>query len=281
MQTFFAKNKDVTLAYETVGELTGEPLLFISGLGSQLVYWSDELCEPFLERGFFIIRFDNRDVGLSTKIDVAKSGAYSLADMAADAVAVLDAVGIEKANVVGNSLGGMIAQTMAIEHPQRVKTLTSIMSAPSADSIINGDAQQQGAMAASVTVDVSDPETFVDLQVEGYRVTSGPHFDEAYMRGIVQRSFERGHYAAGWANQLGTAVFSPDRTEKLKQLDLPSLVIHGALDPLIPVAAGRATAAAIPNAKLLIFDDMGHNLPRHRWGEIAEAVAQLVKESEK
>lgn len=293
MKSGFAKNGTIEIAYEAVGDPQNETVIFISGLGSQLVYWTDELCQEFLDRNFHVVRFDNRDVGLSSKTageppsveevmtGHAQPAPYTLTDMAADTISVLDALNINAAHIVGTSLGGMIAQTVAINHPDRTRTLTSIMSAakPSAavaeetDDPIAG--QSEEAVNKSLTMDMNDPATYVELQVEGYRATSGPHFDADYQRAIIQRSFERCYHPAGWSYQMMAARASGDRTEALGQLTMPTLVIHGALDPLIPPAAGEATAAAIPGARLLILDDMGHNLPRPRWTEIADAIHAL------
>lgn len=295
MKSGFAQNGTIEIAYEALGDPQNETVICISGLGSQLVYWTDELCQEFLDRNFHVIRFDNRDVGLSSKtpgkppsVEAVMAGdslpvPYTLTDMAADTISVLDALDIDAAHIVGTSLGGMIAQTVAIEHPARALSLTSIMSAakPSAAVAENDDEPIQGqsddAVSKSLTMDMSDPATYVDLQVEGYRATSGPHFDADYQRAIIQRSFDRCYHPAGWSYQMMAARASGDRTEALSQLTTPVLVIHGAVDPLIPPAAGEATAAAIPNARLLIFDDMGHNLPRPRWAEIADAVYALRK----
>ena len=290
METKYANNNGVKIAYETVGDPQNETIIFISGLGSQLVYWTDELCQRFIDRGFHIIRFDNRDVGLTSKTtgkppEVASimqshnlKVPYTLSDMAADTICVLDAVGVSRAHIVGTSLGGMIAQTVAIEYPSRVKTLTSIMSASSRATAVPDNGEQDEAVNASLTVDLSDPKTYVDLQVEGYRVTSGPHFDPIYQREIIQRSFARCYHPEGWSYQMMAAIASGDRTEKLGTLKIPTLVIHGGVDPLIPPASGKATADAIPNAKWLLIEDMGHNLPRPRWDEIADAVAKLANQ---
>ena len=287
MNSGFADNSGVKIAYETLGDPNNESIIFISGLGSQLVYWTDELCQVFIDRGFHIIRFDNRDMGLSDKTlgtppsveevlqDPNFQAPYTLSDMADDLVAVLDAVGVGRAHVVGVSLGGMIAQTTAIDHPERTKTVTSIMSAPMPGSAVRDTDDE--AVSASLTMDMSDPETYVDIQVEGYRVTSGPHFDPVYQRKIIQKSFDRCYHPDGWSYQMLAALASGDRTEKLGRLTMPALVIHGALDPLIPPAGGEATAAAIPNAKLIVYDDMGHNLPRPRWADIADAILELSR----
>ncbi|MEM7336499.1 MAG: alpha/beta hydrolase [Chloroflexota bacterium] len=285
METKYAQNGSTKIAYQTLGDPKNETIILISGLGSQLVYWTDELCQKFIDRGFHIIRFDNRDVGMTSKTsgepptvetvlsDPNFKAPYTALDMAADTVAVLDAVGVEQAHIVGTSMGGMIAQTVAIEHPQRVKTLTSIMSASSrADSLSNDD----DAVSASISVDVSNPDTYVDLQVEGYRVTSGPHFDPVYQRQIIQESFDRCYHPQGWAFQMMAVLASGDRVEKLKQVDIPTLVIHGALDPLITPDRGKETADSIPGARWLLIEDMGHNLPRPRWDEIADAITELA-----
>ncbi len=282
-------NNDINIVYETLGDPSNETIIFISGLGSQLVYWTDELCQQFLDRGFYVVRFDNRDVGLSSKtagdppdIDEVMRGnvteaPYTLSDMAADTVSVLDALGIETSHVVGTSLGGTIAQTVAIEHPHRVKSLTSIMSASNPKAMILEDWEENEAVGKSLTMDMSDPATYVEGQVEGYRATSGPYFDEAYQRDIIQRSFDRCYHPAGWAYQMMANQTSGDRTERLGRLTMPALVIHGRLDPLIPLSAGEATAAAIPGAKLLIIEDMGHNLPQPSWAEIADTIAEVAR----
>ncbi len=289
MEQRFADNNGIKIAYETLGDPKNETIIFISGLGSQLVYWTDELCQRFIDRDFHIVRFDNRDVGLSSKtpgtppdMDTLMASenieaAYTLSDMAADTVSVLDALGVEAAHVVGTSLGGMIAQTVAIEHPHRVRTLTSIMSASSRSAAVSDSGESDDAVEASLTMDMSDPETYVDLQVEGYRVTSGPHFDPVYQRDILQRSFDRCYHPDGWSYQMMAVIASGDRTEKLGSLTMPVLVIHGGVDPLILPAAGKATAAAIPGAKFLLIEDMGHNLPRPRWDEIADAITTLAR----
>ncbi len=292
MKSGYADNNGAKIAYETLGDPSNESIIFISGLGSQLVFWTDEFCQLFIDRGFHIIRFDNRDVGLSHKtpgtppsVEEVMGGtdfqaAYTLSDMAADTMAVLNAVGVDQAHVVGTSLGGTIAQTSAIEHPDRVKTMTSIMSAPSRATLLEGESEQDEAADASLKMDMSDPDTYVDIQLEGWRATSGPHFDPVYQRKILQTSFDRCYHPDGWSYQMMAAAASGDRTELLGQLQMPALVIHGGVDPLIPPIGGQATAAAIPNAKLVIYDDMGHNLPRPRWSDIADEVATLAKQAD-
>ncbi|MFK7800576.1 MAG: alpha/beta fold hydrolase [Anaerolineae bacterium] len=288
MNSGFADNNGAKIAYETLGNPENETVIFISGLGSQLVYWTDELCQEFIDRGLHIIRFDNRDVGLSHKTpgsppsveevmqDPNFQAPYTLSDMANDVIAVLDANGVEQAHIVGVSLGGMIAQTVAIDHPSRTKTLTSIMSAPSRSAAIREESADE-AVSASLTMDMSDPNTYVDIQVESYRVTSGPHFDPVYQRKILQKSFDRCYHPDGWSYQMMAASASGSRIEKLGQVKMPALVIHGGVDPLIPPKGGEMTAAAIPGSKFIVYDDMGHNLPRPRWADIADEVLELSR----
>lgn len=284
----FANNGDTEIYFETVGDPSGRPLVLICGLGSQLVFWTAPLCQEFIDRGFYIIRLDNRDTGLSSKtcgavpdMEEAMNGnveaaAYTLSDMADDVVAVLDALGIEVAHVAGTSLGGTIAQTLALDHASRVLSLTSIMSGTGPDRMSVGrDGADADAVSKSLTMDMTDPATYVDTQVEGWRATAGPLFESDYYRDIIQRAFDRSYHPEGWSWQMLAMRASGDRTERLASLQMPSLVIHGAVDPLVPIAAGRATADAIVGARLLIIDDMGHDWPRQKWPEIAQAIAQL------
>ena len=284
-----ANNAGTNIYYEVLGNPEHETLILISGLGSQLLYWTDELCQVFADRNFQVIRFDNRDVGLSSKTsgltqsvsEILQSeevnAPYSLSDMAADTIGILDALKIETAHMMGVSLGGMIAQTLAIEFPQRVRSLISIMSAPNSRMSISDDELSTEAVSKSLTLDLSNSETYVDLQVEGYRVTSGPHFDEAYIRQILQCSFNRCYHPSGWSFQMAAARASGERLSDLSRLMLPTLIIHGAVDPLIPVSYGQATAAAIRNAQLIIIEDMGHCLLAPHWELVADAVAELAR----
>jgi pimeloyl-ACP methyl ester carboxylesterase len=288
MKNGIAINNGIKIAYQVLGNPDNETIILIAGLGSQLIYWTDELCQVFLDRGFQVIRFDNRDSGLSSKTpgnpplvevvmqDEVTEAVYTLSDMAADTISVLDTLNIGAAHVVGTSLGGMIAQTTAIEHPHRVRSLTSIMSTPEPGAAIREDSTNDEAIKKSLTIDLSDPDTYVDLQLEGYRDAAGPHFEADYMRDIVQRSFDRCYHPAGWSYQMLAMRASGDRTEQLGLLTMPVLVIHGGLDPLIPPKAGEATAAAIPGAKFIVIDDMGHNFPRPRWAEIADAIVEVA-----
>jgi pimeloyl-ACP methyl ester carboxylesterase len=288
MQTGLATNKNTSIAYEVLGKASDPALIVISGLGSQLVYWTDDLCAEFTRRGFRVIRLDNRDVGLSDKTPGTPPGMekvmdgglanppYTLSDMAADTIAVLDALDIGSAHVAGVSLGGMIAQTMAIEFPHRIGSLTSVMSSSWRKANMTDSTGDDDAVTASLTLDLNNPDTWIDLQIEGYREISGPHFDEVYTRDIIERSFTRCYHPAGWAYQMAAAIASGDRRPALKKLNLPVLVIHGGADNLIPPSAGKETADSIPGSRYLLIDDMGHNLLPAHWQPVANAIADVA-----
>lgn len=273
----------ITIEYDEMGE--GDPLLIIMGLGGQLVDWPDGFLEQLVAQGFRVIRFDNRDSGLSTEISgpppttsqLAKSvllrrlidAEYQLRDMADDAAGLLDALTIERAHVMGISMGGMIAQELAIHHPSRVRSLTSIMST-------TGDRRVGRASAAIIRKTLRRPtptrENAVDLSVESFRAFTGPTFDEVEFRALAERSVARSWRPAGTARQTAAIFASPDRTDALGRLDVPTLVVHGLTDPLVRPSGGLATARAVPGSRLLMFNDMGHDLPRTRWAEMAEAI---------
>jgi pimeloyl-ACP methyl ester carboxylesterase len=278
----------VTIAYETLGDPAEVPLVLVAGLGRQLIGWPDGFLRALVERGHFVIRFDNRDVGESSHLSDgpqpdlracltgdASSAPYSLSDMAADTAGLLDALGIESAHLAGASLGGMIAQTVAIEHRERVRSLTSIMST-------TGDRSLPQATPKAVEVLFQPPswtrDEAMDRAVAGARVIGSPGFpmDEAAVRDGAGRAWDRGYDPRGIARQLAAVAASGDRTEALRPLRVSTLVIHGEEDPLIRVEAGRATAAAIEGAELVTIAGMGHDLPRGVWDRIADAIASLV-----
>ena len=280
-----ARTGGIELAYETFGDRDDPPLLLIMGLGTQMLGWPDEFCASLAERGRFVVRFDNRDVGLSTHLDDAPradiqalmggdhaSASYSLSEMAGDAAGLLDALGIEAAHVVGASMGGMIAQTLALEHPERVLTLTSIMSTTGERGV---GAPTQAALTVLLAPPARSREEAIERSVESYRVIGSPgfSFDEAALRERTALSYDRAHDPAGIGRHLAAIWVSGDRTPKLRGLDVPTLVIHGDRDTLVQVDGGRATAAAIPGAELAIIDGMGHDLPREVWPELVERIA--------
>jgi pimeloyl-ACP methyl ester carboxylesterase len=276
----------ITIEYEEQG--SGEPLLLIMGLGGQLVDWPQGLIDQLLDRGFRVIRFDNRDIGLSTEFDgvapptrgqLAKAitvgrpmpASYLLHDMAADAVGLLDALGIGRAHVVGMSMGGMIAQQIAIDFPERVSSLVSIMSTTGSRRVGRPTAKvaRMSLRRPAVALDES-----IDRAVEFFREISGSRFDEAEFREMAKADYERSFRPEGMARQLAAIIASGDRTAALQQLDVPTLVVHGLADTLVRPSGGIATAKAIPDSRLLMFNDMGHDFPNTRHAEIAEAIAR-------
>ena len=273
----------MTLEYEVHGE--GDPLLLVMGLGGQLVAWPATFISGLVDRGFQVITFDNRDIGLSTKIDAAPptktqsamfsisrrfaKSAYLLSDMAKDTVGLLDALNIERAHVVGMSMGGMIAQTMAIEHPSRVRSLTSIMSTTGNPRV--GRPKTSVLLRASKLTGGSK-ETFADRQAALFKLFSGSLYDELEIREVAKLSLERNFTPDGTARQMAAIMASPDRTPQLKKLNVPTLVVHGLEDGLVQPSGGYATTKAIPGARLLAFPDMGHNLPQARIPEILDEI---------
>ena len=273
----------ITLEYEVHGE--GDPLLLVMGLGGQLVAWPSSFIAGLVDRGFKVIAFDNRDIGLSTKVDAAPptklqsamfsvsrrfaKSAYLLSDMAKDAVGLLDALNIERAHVVGMSMGGMIAQTMAIEHPSRVRSLTSIMSTTGNPRV--GRPKTSVLLRASKLTGGSK-ETFADRQAALFKLFSGSLYDELEIREVAKLSLERNFTPDGTARQMAAIMASPDRTPQLKKLNVPTLVVHGLEDGLVQPSGGYATTKAIPGARLLAFPDMGHNLPQARIPEILDEI---------
>ncbi|MEM7285512.1 MAG: alpha/beta hydrolase [Actinomycetota bacterium] len=275
---------DITLEYDVQGD--GEPLLLVMGLGGQLIDWPQEFVDLFLAEGFQVIRFDNRDVGLSTQTSWTPPNrrktlmsmvtrrplpgvGYTLTDMAGDAAAVLDAVGLDSAHVVGASMGGMIAQELAIEHPDRVRSICSIMS--------NTGDRRNGGIAASLIrklarMDAPVRETALDDSVEMFRMISGPLFDEPRFRELSAMAIERSWAPDGVTRQSAAIAGSRDRTPLLASVTVPTLVIHGLVDPLVKHSGGVATAHAIPGARLLSFPDMGHDIPQPRLDEIRDAI---------
>jgi pimeloyl-ACP methyl ester carboxylesterase len=288
----YAKAGDIELAYETFGDSGDPPVLLVMGLATQMLGWPEEFCQSLVDRGLFVVRFDNRDIGLSTHLHNApmpdvpaaiggdtSSASYTLSDMAADTAGLLDALGLDSAHVVGASMGGMIVQTLAIEHRQRVRSLTSIMST-------TGDASVGGASQAALGVLLAPParsrEEAVERSVATFRVIGSPGYelDEAALRERAGLAYDRAYDPLGVGRQLVGILASGDRTPRLRELDVPTLVIHGDGDPLVDVSGGRATAEAIPDAELLVIEGMGHDLPRELWPQISEAIAALVERAE-
>jgi pimeloyl-ACP methyl ester carboxylesterase len=262
----------VEIHYETLGEPEDPPLLLVAGLGAQLIVWDDEFCYGLVDRGFFVIRFDNRDCGLSTILD--DGAEYTLADMAADSVAVLDALGVDAAHVVGHSLGGMIAQEVAIRFPTRVATLTSISSTTGNPSV---GQPNDDALHALVREPTTDLDLATEMDVAGRRVWASPSwFDEDDTRAYFRRANERSFHPGASLRQLVAISSSPDREPQLAQLDVPTLVIHGQLDPLVAPDGGARTAEIIPGAELLTIEGMAHDLPVQVWQQVISAITTLA-----
>ncbi|GAA3474572.1 alpha/beta fold hydrolase [Nonomuraea roseola] len=279
--TLMAKSNGIEIAYDSFGTPGDRPLLLIMGLGSQLVHWDEEFCELLAARGHHVVRYDNRDVGLSTHLTEAgvpelvpgAAAPYLLSDMADDAAGLMDALGWPAAHVLGVSMGGMIAQALAIGHPDRVLSLTSIMSTPGPDV---GPPTPE-AMAALFSPPAPDRQTAVERALEVWAVIGSPGYemDRERIAKVAGLAYDRAYDPAGTARQLAAILASGDRTEGLGGLTMPALVIHGEADPLVQIAGGRATAAAIPGATLLTYPGMGHDLPRPLWEEIMDAVTAV------
>jgi pimeloyl-ACP methyl ester carboxylesterase len=275
----------IELAYQEMGDAEAEPLLLVMGLGTQMLAWDEGFCGLLVERGFRVVRFDNRDIGRSTKIESAgvprradmmigrrASAPYLLRDMAADTIGLMDHLGIDSAHVAGASMGGMIAQTLAIEHPERLRSLVSIMS--NTGSRWTGMPSRK-AMAVLLGRPPKGREAAIERTVRTFSVIGSPGYprDEKRLRDVAGRSYDRGHSAAGVLRQLHAITASGDRTAALRGVRTPTTVIHGNRDPLVRPAGGRATARAIPGARLKMIDGMGHDLPRQLWPVFTEAIA--------
>ena len=289
MSEQFARVGELDICFETFG-VAGDPaMLLIMGLGTQMVAYHDDFCAELAGRGFFVIRHDNRDIGRSTHLEgkptpsllqLARrdrgAAAYTLADMADDSVGVLDSLGIEKAHIVGTSMGGMIAQTIAIHHPQRTLSLVSIMS--NTGGFFNG---QPALTMYAVLLKPSprDREGFIQHAVDMFTKIGGSGYepDVEDLRSIATLSYERGHDAAGSQRQLAAIIADRDRSSELRKLDVPATVIHGAEDKLVRPSGGRATARAIPGARLVMIEGMGHGLPRGAWPQIIGAIADTAE----
>jgi pimeloyl-ACP methyl ester carboxylesterase len=264
------------------------------GLGAQMILWDETFCEALAERGHYVVRYDNRDVGLSTKFeeagapdlipmmldpDSAPPPAYTVDDMAADGVGLLGALGLESAHVCGASMGGMIVQTMALRHRERVRSMTSIMSTTGNKELPPADPAVAGRL-------VMDPpqsrEEAIERAVETFKIIGSPgfDFDEAGVRDKAARGYDRCFLPSGQARQLAAILSQPNRTPELQKLDLSTLVVHGKADPLVSVEGGKETAAAIPGAELWLVDGMGHDLPKGIHGELVGRITALTERAD-
>ena len=267
-----ARNGEIEIAYESLGTHGDPALILLHGLGSSMLVWHDEMGAGFVDRGFLVLRMDHRDSGLST---VLGDGArYTLEDMAGDAVAVLDAAGCDRAIVCGYSLGGMVAQAAAVAFPQRVAGLVSISSHTGERGVGDPTPEALAALTAPAAATVSEQ---IQVDLAGYRIWSNPEWrNEQAEREYLERSYRRAWHPGASERQFKAAARSGSRTEALSALALPSLVIHGSLDPLIGPDAGRRTAELIPGAEYLEIEGMSHELPPQVWASIISAVTALA-----
>jgi pimeloyl-ACP methyl ester carboxylesterase len=277
----------IEIEYETLGDPSAAPLLLVMGLGAQLASWDDEFCADLAGRGFHVIRFDNRDAGLSTKMvdagepDVisALTGnpnpAYTLDDLADDAVGVFDGLGIGAAHIVGASMGGFIAQLVAINHPDRVLSLTSIMSGPGGTDAVSP--WPEGAdVLTRVPPESREGQIAHSVWIRRVLVGAGNPFDEAAELVRSTRLHDRSYYPSGTGRQLVAVLAAKSRLERLGNVKVPTLVVHGMDDPLVPFENGRLVAGAVPGARLLELEGMGHDIPRRFWPPILDAIAETA-----
>jgi pimeloyl-ACP methyl ester carboxylesterase len=280
-----ARANGIELAYQEAGDPDGEPLILIMGLAVQMLGWEEEFCGMLASRGFRVVRFDNRDIGHSTilkecgmpsRYDMFSgrraSAAYTLSDMAADTFGLMDFLGMDSAHVVGVSMGGMIGQTMAIERPERVRSLVSMMSTTGNRRVGQPSLRAWGVLLSKYP---RSREDYVARVRRTLTVLGSPDYpmDEERAVELAEAMYDRGHNTAGIIRQIHAIAASGDRTAKLREVKVPTTVLHGSRDPLARPVAGRATAKAIPGARLRIFEGMGHDLPRELWPEFVEEIA--------
>ena len=287
-EEFCEVGRGVTLCYETFGDRDDPPIVLVMGLATQMIAWHEDFCEQLAERGFYVVRFDNRDIGRSTHFEFSPPSVkqmvtrrfgpeqYSLSDMAEDLEVLLRELGIAPAHVVGASMGGMIAQTLAAEHPDVVRSLVSIMST-------SGN-RWRGQPALAVyrfllRPPPRDRDGYIERSAAVFGLVGSTGFDrdEQYVRERAARSFDRGYDPRAGGRQLGAILASGDRTEDLKRIQAPTLVIHGTVDKMIRPSGGRATARAIPGARLMMVEGMGHDLPRGVWPQLIDAIAEHAR----
>lgn len=283
----------IELSYDSFGDMTDPPILLIMGLATQLIHWDESFCKQLASKGFWVIRFDNRDIGNSTKLKNAYSpglpallanqwfgrrlkSPYVLDDMAQDAFGLLDALGLEKAHVVGVSMGGMIGQCMAILHPTRVLSLTSIMSTTGSRKL----PKPKASVSLKVLKPVPKEENaYIEHALGMWRMLHGDYFefDQTRIETLLRRSRQRCFYPKGVLRQLTAIIASGDRTARLAGVTSPTLVMHGDADPLVPFPCGEATAQAIPNARFIRLTGMGHTMPTQLWDEMIDEITRLTK----
>jgi len=288
-----AQVDEMEFEYETFGRPSDPAVLLVMGLGAQLIHWPERFCQMLAEGGYRVIRFDNRDAGLSTKFDGVEvdflglvaaalegqkvvNAPYDLSDMAKDGFGILDELGIEEAHVVGASLGGMIAQTMAIDEPERVTSLTSIMSATGSREVVDIPDDSLGLLLAPAP---SERSEYLDYSANYAIWCSRKYFDADLAREYAAASYDRSYYPDGSGRQIAAVLASGDRDALLAKLEVPTLVVHGRDDRLLLPSFGERTAEIIPGSNFLLLSDMGHDLPEQLWPVVVDAILSHLKNS--
>lgn len=285
------RTNGIDIYYEDNGSADAPVILLVMGLGTQMIAWPDELIQGLVRKGFRVIHYDNRDVGLSQRMDGAPAGnliwamlaarfglavrsAYTLTDMAKDGAGLLDALGIDKAHIVGASMGGMIVQLMAASHPEKVLSMTSIMSSSGAPGLPGPSAALRKRLMAKRPANPSRDEA-VGFGAEGLEAISysDPARPDTAFIDMAGRAFDRGYYPIGMKRQLLAIIADGSRVERLKTIKVPTLVVHGGADPLVPIQGGEDTARYIPGARLEIIDEMAHDLPPSQVGRMVDLIA--------
>ncbi len=278
---------NLEIEYDTFGDPSHPVVLLVMGLAYQMIEWDDAVCAMLAGRGFHVVRYDNRDAGLSTSLDELDAPdllavlmgtappPYTLDDMADDGIGLLDALGVDRAHVVGVSMGGMVAQLMAIRNPTRVLSLTSIMSTVGGPGVVQ---PEPAVTEALLVIPGPSREERVQNSVEMRRLINGAGlpFDEEGNRGKAERAVDRAYRPDGVLRQIAAIMVAPDRGPGLGSLTMPTLVLHGEEDPLVPPENGRRTAAALPGSRLIMFAAMGHNLPERLWPTVVDAIVEVT-----
>ena len=289
-----AQSNGIEIEYETFGDPGDPPLLLVMGLGAQMLSWDPEFCAELVDRGFYVIRYDNRDVGLSTKIavdpeldvmaelmkafsDGSPHAPYLVRDMSEDALGLIDHLGLDRAHIVGASMGGMIVQQFAIDHPDRLLSLTSIMSTTGDPDVGAPEPEVLGVLLEPAP---AERDAYIAQAVEASRAIGSPeHFEADKAAEKAGLAFDRCYYPAGVGHQLLAILASPSRSEGLRRLEVNTLVVHGSADPLVTLSGGERTAEVVPGAELLILEGMGHDLPTVYWPQVIGAITGLAARS--
>jgi pimeloyl-ACP methyl ester carboxylesterase len=274
---------EITIAYETFGDPTDPPVVLVTGLAVQMLVWPEEMCEQLAARGFYVIRADNRDIGLSTHFDspptsivrsvLQRQAPYSITDMAADIAGLIEALDVGPVHLVGVSMGGFISQTVALNHPKLVRTLTLIMTSTGSRWVGRPAPAAMWRMLRQRPA--TSREQAIEAALQTFRRIGSPGypFEDELIRDIAARSYDRDYDAAGRRRQLAAVISQPNRTKALRALGVPTLILHGLDDPVVSVSGGRALARAIPQSRFVGFPGMGHNLPYPLWPRVVDEFA--------